>query len=461
MTTDLFRHLPGLEQWLQTQAVADLVAAYGRPLTVQVLRDVLADAREVIRAGRAEPFAEPELVARAESQLAALVTPTLRPVINATGVIVHTNLGRAPLSRAARRAIQEAAQTYNTLEYDLAAGKRGSRSVHAQGLLARLVGAEAATVVNNNAAAVLLALTALAHGREVIISRGQLIEIGGSFRIPEVMAQSGARLVEVGATNRTHLHDYQRAITAETAAIMVAHHSNFKIVGFTSEPPLAELATLAHEHGLLLLHDLGSGTLLDTSPFGLAHEPTVQESLAGGADVATFSGDKLLGGPQAGLIVGRADLVARIARHPLARAVRPDKLCLAGLSATLLHYLQDEALAEIPIWRMIAAPPETLRRTARRWVGRLRRSGWQAEAVRGESMVGGGSLPGTTLPTWLVALHHPAPSALAAELRAGPMPVIGRIEDDRLLLDPRTVLPEQEQSLLDILQALVARDDDA
>ena len=453
MKTDLFRQLPNVEQWLQTPAVADLAAVYGRPLTLQALRHVLDEARDAIRGGRAEPFVEAELLARVESRLAALVAPTLRPVINATGVIVHTNLGRAPLSGAARRAIEGAAHTYNTLEYDLEAGQRGSRSVHAQGLLARLVGAEAATVVNNNAAAVLLTLTALARGREVIISRGQLIEIGGSVRIPEVMAQSGARLVEVGATNRTHLHDYQRAITAETAAIMVAHHSNFKIVGFTSEPELAELGALAHERGLLLFHDLGSGTLLDTRPFGLAHEPTVQESLADGADVATFSGDKLLGGPQAGLIVGRADLLDRIKRHPLARAVRPDKLCLAGLSATLLHYLQDEAPAEIPIWRMIAATEETLRRTARRWVGRLRQSGWQAEAIRGESMVGGGSLPGTTLPTWLVGLHHPSPSALAAELRAGAMPIIGRIEDDRFLLDPRTVLPEQEKFLLDTLVA--------
>jgi L-seryl-tRNA(Ser) seleniumtransferase len=455
--TELFRQLPSVEQLLQTSAVTALVEAYGRPLVLESLRHILDGAREAIRGGRDEPFADADLVAQAESRLVALTAPTLRPVINATGVIVHTNLGRAPLSTAARQAVETAARSYNTLEYDLTSGVRGSRSVHAQGLLARLVGAEAATVVNNNAAAVLLTLTALAHGREVIISRGQLVEIGGSFRIPDVMAQSGARLVEVGATNRTHLHDYERAITEDTAAIMVAHHSNFKIVGFTSEPALAELAALAHDHGLYLLHDLGSGTLIDTAPFGLAHEPTVQESLADGADVATFSGDKLLGGPQAGLIVGRAELLERIKRHPLARAVRPDKLCLAGLSATLLHYLRDEALSQIPIWRMIAASEETVRATAHRWVDDLRASGWQAEAVLGESMVGGGSLPGTTLPTWLVGLHHPSPSALGAELRAGATPVIGRIEDDRFLLDPRTVLPEQGGPLLDILRALAAR----
>jgi L-seryl-tRNA(Ser) seleniumtransferase len=461
VNTELFRQLPSVEQLLQTAAAADLIEAYGRPLVLDALRDVLDDAREAIRGGRGEPFATTELVILAESRLAALASPTLRPVINATGVIVHTNLGRAPLSAATREAIEGAAHTYNTLEYDLAAGGRGSRSVHAQGLLVRLVGAEAATVVNNNAAAVLLTLTALTRGREVIISRGQLVEIGGSFRIPDVMAQSGACLVEVGATNRTHLRDYERAITEETAAIMVAHHSNFRIVGFTAEPELAELGGLARDHGLYLLHDLGSGTLLETSSFGLAHEPTVQESLAAGVDVATFSGDKLLGGPQGGLIVGRAELIDRIKRHPLARAVRPDKLCLAGLSATLLHYLKDEAVDEIPIWRMIAASEESLRGKARRWVARLRQSGWDAEAVRGESMVGGGSLPGTTLPTWLVALLHPSPSALAAELRAAPTPVIGRIEADRFLLDPRTVLPEQESALLDTLRALAARDEHA
>jgi L-seryl-tRNA(Ser) seleniumtransferase len=456
--TELFRRLPSVEQLLQTTAVAGLVEAYGRPLALEALREVLDGAREAIRAGRAEPFAEPELVAQAESRLATVVAPTLRPVINATGVIVHTNLGRAPLSAAARRAIEGAAHTYNTLEYDLAAGARGSRSVHAQGLLARLVGAEAATVVNNNAAAVLLTLTALGRGREVIISRGQLVEIGGSFRIPDVMAQSGARLVEVGATNRTHLRDYEGAITEDTAAIMVAHRSNFQIVGFTSEPELAELGALACERGIYLLHDLGSGTLLETAAFGLAHEPTVQESLAAGADVATFSGDKLLGGPQAGLIVGRADLLERIKRHPLARAVRPDKLCLAGLSATLLHYLKDEAVDQIPIWGMIAASEDSLRTKARRWASRLRQGGWDAEAIRGESMVGGGSLPGTTLPTWLVALRHPSPSTLAADLRAAPTPLIGRIEADHVLLDPRTVLPEQENTLLDTLRALAARD---
>jgi len=452
MRAELFRQLPGVEQLLQTPAASGLIAVYGRPATLEVLRDALEGARDAIRAGRETPFSDGELLAAAETRLIVLTAPTLRPVINATGVIIHTNLGRSPLSAAARQAIAEAAHNYNTLEYDLEPGKRGARSIHAHKLLTQIVDTEAATVVNNNAAAVLLTLTALAQGREVIISRGQLVEIGGSFRIPAVMDQSGAKLVEVGTTNRTHLRDYEAAITEGTAAIMVAHHSNFKIVGFTAEPELAELGALARERGILLLHDLGSGTLLDTAAYGLAHEPTVGESLAAGVDIASFSGDKLLGGPQAGIIVGRRALVERIKKHPLARAVRPDKLCLAGLAATLLHYLKDEATREIPIWRMIAIPPGDLKRIAGRWAGRLKRAGIPIQVIPGESTIGGGSLPGATLPTWLVAIQHPQPNALAAQLRAAETPVIGRIEDDQLLLDPRTVLPEQEKLLLQIVQ---------
>jgi L-seryl-tRNA(Ser) seleniumtransferase len=454
MNTELLRQLPSVDQLLQTSKASNLVDAYGRPAALEAVRNALDGARAAIRAGRDAPPTPEELLSAAEAHLGILTTPTLRPVINATGVIIHTNLGRSPLSASARQAVADAAHSYNTLEYDLESGGRGSRSVHAQQLLTRLVGAEEATVVNNNAAAVLLTLTALAQSREVIISRGQLVEIGGSFRIPEVMAQSGATLVEVGATNRTHLHDYQAAISERTAAIMVAHHSNFKMIGFTAEPELADLGALAHERGMLLFHDLGSGTLLDTAEYGLTHEPTVQESLAAGTDVACFSGDKLLGGPQAGIIVGRRDLVTRIKQHPLARAVRPDKLCLSGLSATLLHYLKDEAPSQIPIWQMIAARPEELRRTARRWARRLARAGLTVKVIPGESTVGGGSLPGETLPTWLVVIHHPRPDALARQMRTSDPPVIGRIEDDRLLLDPRTVLPDQAEPLLQVMQRL-------
>lgn len=448
MKVELLRQLPSVENLLQTVDATRLVAVYGRPATLEAIRGALAQAREAIGAGKQSGATIAELLAAAEAQLSAVTAPTLRPVINATGVIIHTNLGRSVLSAAAERAIAQAARSYDTLEYDLETGKRGSRSTHVQELLARVTGAEAATVVNNNAAAVLLTLTAMAHGREVIISRGQLVEIGGGFRIPAVMEQSGAELVEVGTTNRTHLRDYEAAITERTAAIMVAHHSNFRIIGFTTEPELVELSAMAHERGLLLLHDLGSGTLLETADYGLEHEPTVGESLAAGVDVTCFSGDKLLGGPQAGIIIGRKELVKRIQRHPLARAVRPDKLCLAGLSATLLHYLKDEAIHEIPTWRMIATSPDDLKRIARRWARRLTRSGIRARTMPSESTIGGGSLPGATLPTWLVVIPHASPNALAAQLRAAETPIIGRIENDQFLLDPRTVLPEQEQLLL-------------
>lgn len=448
MKVELLRQLPSVENVLQTVDATRLVAVYGRPATLEAIRSTLAQAREAIGTGKQSGPTRAELLAAAEAQLRAVTAPTLRPVINATGVIIHTNLGRSLLSAAAERAIAQAARSYDTLEYDLETGKRGSRSTHVQELLARVTGAEAATVVNNNAAAVLLTLTAMAHGHEVIISRGQLVEIGGGFRIPAVMEQSGAELVEVGTTNRTHLRDYEAAITERTAAIMVAHHSNFRIIGFTTEPKLVELSAMAHERGLLLLHDLGSGTLLETADYGLEHEPTVGESLAAGVDITCFSGDKLLGGPQAGIIIGRKELVKRIQRHPLARAVRPDKLCLAGLSATLLHYLKDEAIHEIPTWRMITTSPDDLKQSARRWARRLTRAGIPARTIPSESAIGGGSLPGATLPSWLVAIPHPRPDALAAQLRAAETPIIGRIENDQFLLDPRTVLPEQEESLL-------------
>jgi len=320
-------------------------------------------------------------------------------------------------------------------------------------LLRRLTGAEAGLVVNNNAGAVFLALSALAAGREVVISRGQLVEIGGGFRIPDVMRQSGARLVEVGTTNRTHLRDFEAAITPDTALLLRVHSSNFKQIGFVSEVSLAEMAALAHRHGIPVLDDLGSGSLLDTTRYGLAAEPTVQASLAAGADLVTFSGDKLLGGPQAGLIVGREALVAQLRHHPLARALRVDKSTLAALQATLLHYLAGEAEREIPVWRMIATPTHVLEARATAWAGRLREAGIPAAVVQTTSTVGGGSLPGEVLPTYALALAHPAVERLAAALRRGRPPVVGRIADDRLLLDPRTVLPETDAALVEALIA--------
>jgi L-seryl-tRNA(Ser) seleniumtransferase len=365
-------------------------------------------------------------------------------------VILHTNLGRAPLSRAAREAMLSAS-AYCALEYDLERGARGKRDQHAESLLRRLTGAEAALVVNNNAAAVLLTLAALARGREVVISRSQLVEIGGGFRVPEVMKQSGARLVEVGTTNRTHLTDYETALTDRTALILLAHHSNFKIIGYTTEPSLSELVSLGRIRGIPVAHDLGSGALLDTALYGLGHEPTVQESLLAGASVVCFSGDKLLGGPQAGILVGEKDLLDRMRRHPLARALRPDKLCLAALSATLTHYLKDEAPAQVPVWQMMAATPDSLRRRAEGWASRL----GAGEVIAGQSTVGGGSLPEETMPTWLLAFPVSRPNALASRLRRASPPVIARVEDGRLALDPRTVLPEQDAPLLDQLVAVL------
>jgi L-seryl-tRNA(Ser) seleniumtransferase len=451
-TQALLRELPSVDRLLNTAMAVDMTLAYGRSLTVESLRHSLDAARSAILSGAARyaPM-NAVLVDEARLWLEQFLAPTLQPVINGTGVIVHTNLGRAPLSEAARQAIDAAAKGYSTLEYDRASGQRGSRTVHAEQLLTRLTEAEAGLVVNNNAAAVLLMLTALCQGKEVIISRGQLVEIGGGFRIPDVMAQSGAKLVEVGTTNRTHLRDYANAMTANTAALLVAHHSNYKIIGFTSEPTLAELAQLAHEHNLLLLYDQGSGALLDSSPYGLEPEPTVLDGLAAGADVVAFSGDKLLGGPQAGLLVGRQAIIGHLKQHPLARAVRADKLCLAGMAATLTHYLTENALTEIPIWRMIARPVGEIGDEADTWAARLQERGIRAEVVDGRSTVGGGSLPGTSLPSRLVALHHTDLEQLANRLRREKIPVIGRIQDGRFLIDPRTILPEQVEILLQSL----------
>ena len=445
------RTLPAVDQLLHDPTVMGWVDTYGRPLVVEAVRTVLDEARGQYPRMQSLP-GEAALLASIERRLLAWTTPTLLPVINASGVILHTNLGRAPLSAAAVQATQAVALGYSSLEFDLDKGQRGSRLVHAEALLQRLCGVEAALVVNNNAAAVLLALTALARRRAVVISRSQLVEIGGGFRVPDVMKQSGARLLEVGATNRVHLSDYEAALEEKPALFLRAHRSNFRISGFTSEPELAEIADLAKRSGIFLLDDLGSGALLDTRRFGLGHEPMVQESLAAGADLVCFSGDKLLGGPQAGIIVGRAALVDRLKKHPLARAVRADKLCLAALSATLLHYIKDEAEREIPIWRMIAAPLDEIEQRAHLWATSL----GQGEVIPGELTVGGGSLPGETLPTRLLALDVTSPNRVLRRLRQGHVPVIARMQDERVVLDPRTVLVEQENGMLATLQEVLS-----
>jgi L-seryl-tRNA(Ser) seleniumtransferase len=449
MSGSSLRRLPSVDRVLRYEGIGDLIETYGREQTVDAVRQTLDRVRSEVRDGADLPPKE-LIVSSCRRALQARMARTLRPVINATGVIIHTNLGRAPLSAAAQAAMQEVARGYSTLEYDTAAGHRGRRETHVEGLLQATTGGEAGLAVNNNAGAVLLTLKGLAEGRGVIVSRGQLVEIGGGFRVPEVMAQSGARLIEVGTTNRTHLRDYESALEQhqDTALILLAHHSNFRIVGFTTEPSLSDLVRLGARHGLPVVHDLGSGALLDTTQYGLAHEPMVQESVSEGAAVVCFSGDKLLGGPQAGIIVGQAALVNPLKRHPLARALRPDKLCLAALQATLLHYLKGEAAQEIPVWRMLSEPAEEVARRARRWRRSLQGAGLEVELVDGESTVGGGSLPGETLPTKLVALGSEKPDELAAALRAAEPPIIARIENDRLVLDPRTVPAESEEQLL-------------
>jgi len=437
--------LPSVESLLQTQRTAELIASYGRPLTLQAIRSVLEDVRA--RVSKSEGFTLPameNILTSTASLLEAWTSPTLLPVINASGVILHTNLGRAPLSSAALQAMEAVAHGYSNLELDLETGKRGSRLVHSDALLQRLTGAEAAMVVNNNAAAVLLVLAALASRRRVVIPRSQLVEIGGGFRLPDVMKQSGAKLVEVGTTNKVRLTDYEEALDEPTALVLHAHRSNFKIIGFTEEPELKDIVSLAHSRGVPCMDDLGSGALLDTARYGLSHEPTVQESLAAGVDLVCFSGDKLLGGPQAGVIIGKAGLITKIKRHPLARAVRADKLCLAALTATLLHYLKDEAGHAIPIWRMMALTLDQLRQTAEGW----RRKLGQGEVIAGKSTIGGGSLPEENLPTFLLALDVKSPDKFLEKLRRQHPPIIARTENDRILLDPRTVLPEEDGALL-------------
>jgi L-seryl-tRNA(Ser) seleniumtransferase len=437
--------LPSIDHLLKSPRLEKLLETFGRPLCLDATRVVLDQIRtEYLQDHSALPD-EGAMIARVKHQLDAWTQSSLIAVINATGVVLHTNLGRAPLSQATRAAITEAAEGFTNLEYNLDAGKRGKRSLHASRILSQLTGVETGFVVNNNAGAVLLVLSALASGKKVIVSRTQLVEIGGGFRIPDVMRQSGAELVEIGTTNRVHLYDYEAMLENEAIAlVLVAHHSNFKLIGFHSEPTLAEIVTTAHQYHVPVLHDLGSGALLDTAKFGLAHEPMVQESVQAGCDLVCFSGDKLLGGPQAGIIIGKKDLISRIQTHPLARALRSDKLTLAGITATLIHYLKDEAEQKIPVWQMIAKPLNEIQTRAEHWRQYL----GAGEVIPGFSTVGGGSLPTEEMPTYLLALDPPKPDALMKALRNSHPPVIARIDEDRVLLDPRTVFPEQEAALL-------------
>ncbi len=449
---DTLRALPSVHQLLEEEPATALIAEHGRPLVRFAVQRILAEER---RSGTlAEPNARWTSIERVIHELRR---PRLRPVVNATGVILHTNLGRAPLAAAAAEAAAAIAGRYSTLEFDPGTGRRGRRHDLAAELLRHLSGAEAAAVVNNCAAAVLLMLTALAKGKEVIVARGELVEIGGGFRMPEIMRLSGARLVEVGTTNRTRADDYAAAITPRTAAIMKVHASNFQVVGFTESVEIKALAAIAREHRLLLLHDLGSGALLETAAYGLAEEPRIQDSVQAGADLVACSADKLLGGPQAGLLLGRAALVDRVMKHPLARAVRVDKLTLAALIATLDLYV-TQSFGELPIWNMLGASPDSLAARARAWQSRLMERGVAVEVAPAESTVGGGSLPGEQLATTVLAItpRRGGAADLLRRLREHKPPVIGRILDERVLLDPRTVLPGEDEVVLDAVHAALA-----
>jgi L-seryl-tRNA(Ser) seleniumtransferase len=453
MTT--LRDLPSIESLLQINTTSDLIKRFGRPLTLDSLRQTLDDARARFKINPDAGLPSIDLIlTQAESTLAAWTAPTLLPVINATGVILHTNLGRAPLSDATIHAMDLVSRGYSNLEFDLETGKRGSRLIHAETLLQKLTGAESALVVNNCASAVLLTLSALANKKRVVIARSQLVEIGGGFRVPDVMKQSGAKLAEVGTTNKVRLSDYQSALEEPTALIMRAHRSNFKIVGFTEEPEFKKIVEAAHKAGIPVVDDLGSGALYDTTKYGLSREPTVQESLQAGADLVMFSGDKLLGGPQAGIIVGKKELLDRIKKHPLARAVRADKSCLAGLSATLTHYLKDEAEREIPIVRMMSTPLDELKVRVEAWRAELS----QGNLIESQSTVGGGSLPDESIPTFLLELKIKSAEKFLQALRKNIPPIIARTENDKILFDPRTVLPEQEGTLLAGLNKILKKE---
>ena len=434
--TDLRRQLPSIDAILANPGIASLLAEHPRALVVKAARAAVDAARVN---GGAPPVEGWDAAVRAA--VARLGVPSLAPVINATGVVLHTNLGRAPLAPAAIAALTRVAQGYSALEYDLGRGTRGSRHAHCRDLLIELTGAADALVVNNAAGAVMLALSALARGGQAIVSRGELVEIGGSFRIPDIMARSGATLVEVGTTNRTHPNDYDRALTTDTRLLLKVHRSNFQVTGFTADVAVVELAELAHDRGIACVYDLGSGLLMDLSHWGLSGEPTVPEGVAAGADVVAFSGDKLLGGPQAGILVGSEAAIAACRADPIARTVRADKLTLAALEATLALYREpDIARKEIPVLRMLTESMDSIRNRAERLGGQL---------IEGDSEVGGGSFPGAKLRTWLAGFPD---ERLAERLRANDPPIIARVAGSRVLLDARTIFPEQVDTVVSALR---------
>lgn len=444
-----FRALPSVSKVLEQAQVQALIGQYGRDLVTDQIREL----EDSIRQSQTAVIPDLEFILdKLEQRLDEIDSIHTRRLINATGVILHTNLGRAPLCKAASDAVTAQAGGYQALEFDLVNGKRGHRGEAVETLLTQLTSSEAALVVNNNASAMLLTLTALLKGKPVAISRGEMVEIGGGFRMPEVFRQSGAKLVEVGTTNRVRLADYQEAIDEGAKAILAVHPSNYRVIGFTESPALGEICALAKSAGILSIYDLGSGALLDTSQFGLAHEPTVQEALAAGFDLVCFSGDKLLGGPQSGIVLGRADLVTKLKKHQLMRPLRADKLCLLALEATLKQYLYGRALTEVPVWQMLSRSEGSIRQQAEYLQEQL----GAGELLKGFSTVGGGSLPEETLPTTLLSFSS-APQKMLSLLRQGDPAVIARIENNCLLIDPRTIQPDEEEALLLALQKVLAQ----
>ncbi|MBE6969486.1 MAG: L-seryl-tRNA(Sec) selenium transferase [Ruminococcaceae bacterium] len=456
MNNALLRALPKVDDLLRRETAVTLCAQYGNIPVREAVRQEIAALREGILRGRIDVLpGEDELLCAVEAHVFDTALPSFRRVINGTGVILHTNLGRACLSDKAVRAVYDAARGYSNLEYDLENGSRGSRYSHVEPLLCRLTGAESALVVNNNAAAVLLILSALTAGGEVPVSRGELVEIGGAFRVPEIMESCGAKLREVGATNKTHLYDYERAINSETKALMKVHTSNYRIIGFSETPALSELVELGHRHGLPVLEDLGSGCLVDLNIFGIHDEPTVQESLRAGVDVVSFSGDKLLGGPQAGIILGKKKYLDILKKHPLNRAMRVDKMTLAALEATLQSYEAQRAEEEVPVIAMLAADKATLKAKAAQLCSLLREAGIPCECVATEGRVGGGSVPGQSLPSFAAAMEGRV-DALEEKLRKRPVPIIGRIHEGRWLLDVRTLRDEDFSEIAEALKEAMA-----
>ncbi len=464
---ELLRRLPAVDQLLEEPGLKALLEEQPRRLVLRAVRETLEGLRKSILEAGPEKAPPPDLdkasvAALALKRAGELLQPSFRRVVNASGVVIHTNLGRSLMAEDAWTALLLAGRYYSNLEFELSAGRRGSRYSHVEPLLCELTGAEAALVVNNNAAAVLIALETLARDRDVLVSRGELVEIGGAFRIPDVMSRSGARLIEVGTTNKTHLADYREAVTENTSMFLKVHQSNFRIVGFTEQVEARQLVELAHSLGLVVMEDLGSGSLIDFSRFGLRREPTVLDSVNAGIDVVTFSGDKLLGGPQAGIIVGRRDLLDRIKKNPLNRALRIDKFTLASLEATLRLYLdEDKALDGIPTLRMITAPYSELRRRAVRLKKKLQSAvggAVELELADGYSQIGGGALPDQNLPTRLVTLKplRGSVNRLEEQFRSAFIPVIGRIENERFCLDVRTMADEDFDLVVRALAAITA-----